>query len=200
MHPNLVWVLDMQSYLCNMLPRSSHYLNISYMLCFFITNIIWFDARPNAIHTFGLCIKQFLIASNIDFQTFKKHLHILHYHLGVSNHQDSAGSGASKERLHRKEENVLFNDSLNIFYLQLYGVGKIAQIQLFISNCSWKFETDTVITFLFVQMGVLWLALQSFLQTTISMRLSIQHPYLLLTFLKSLKPWNKSKIQLHPNI
>ena len=27
----------------------------------------WFDARPNAIHTFGLCIKQFLTASNIDF-------------------------------------------------------------------------------------------------------------------------------------
>ena len=26
-----------------------------------------FDARPNAIHTFGLCIKQFLTASNIDF-------------------------------------------------------------------------------------------------------------------------------------
>ena len=26
-----------------------------------------FDARPNAIHTFGLRIKQFLTASNIDF-------------------------------------------------------------------------------------------------------------------------------------
>ena len=43
-------------------------------------------------------------------------------------------------------------------------------MQLFISNNSWKFETDTVITFLFTHtdhgMGVLWLAL-----VVISMRL-----------------------------
>ena len=43
-------------------------------------------------------------------------------------------------------------------------------MQLFISNNSWKFETETVITFLFTHtdhgMGVLWLAL-----VVISMRL-----------------------------
>ena len=33
--------------------------------------------------------------------------------------------------------------------------------------------------------------------TIISM---IQHPYLLLKFGQSLKPWNKLKIQLHPNV
>ena len=42
-----------------------------------------FDARPN-----GLRIKQFLTASNsCFFQTFWKHLHILCYHLGVTNHR-----------------------------------------------------------------------------------------------------------------
>ena len=39
------------------------------------------DARPNAIHTFGPRIKQFLTASNIDCSD------ILCYHLGVSNHR-----------------------------------------------------------------------------------------------------------------
>ena len=32
-----------------------------------------FDARPNTIHIFGLRIKQFLTASNIDF-SFRFHL------------------------------------------------------------------------------------------------------------------------------
>ena len=46
-----------------------------------------FDARPNAIRTFGPRIEQFLTASNIEFLTFWKYLHILSYHLGVSNHR-----------------------------------------------------------------------------------------------------------------
>ena len=46
-----------------------------------------FDARPSAIRTFGLRITQFLTAYNIDFLTFWKHLCILSYHLGVSNHR-----------------------------------------------------------------------------------------------------------------
>ena len=50
------------------------------------------DARPNAIHTFGLHIKQFLTASNIVFSD------ILCYHLVVSN---CDGSRASEERSHR---------------------------------------------------------------------------------------------------
>ena len=41
-----------------------------------------FDARPNAICTFGLRIKQFLTLS---FLTFWKHLHISSHYLGVSN-------------------------------------------------------------------------------------------------------------------
>ena len=74
----------------------------------------------------------------------------------------------------------------------------IAQMHLFLSNDSWKFEPGTVITFLFMQtehgMGVLWLALQSFHQTPSFPRdCLIQHPYLLLTFVQSLKPWNKKE-------
>ena len=42
-----------------------------------------FDVRPSAIHTFGLPIKQFLTASIL---TVWKHINILSYHLGVSNH------------------------------------------------------------------------------------------------------------------
>ena len=48
----------------------------------------WFDARPNAIRTFGLRIKQFFNGfQHFIFQTFWKHLHILFYHLGVSDHR-----------------------------------------------------------------------------------------------------------------
>ena len=56
-----VWMLDVQSYLCSMLPRSSHCLNIPDMMrCLIIHNYVkLFDARPNAIRTFGLRIKQF---------------------------------------------------------------------------------------------------------------------------------------------
>ena len=39
MHMNLVWVLDVQSYLCSMLPRSGHCLNIPHMTQCLITNI-----------------------------------------------------------------------------------------------------------------------------------------------------------------
>ena len=42
--------------------------------------ITLFDARPNAINTFGLRINQFLTVSNIDFSDICKHLHILCYH------------------------------------------------------------------------------------------------------------------------
>ena len=56
MHTNLVWVLDVQSCLCNILPRSS--LHIKRCL---ITN----NTSPNTIRTFGLRIKQFLTTANI---------------------------------------------------------------------------------------------------------------------------------------
>ena len=39
MHMNIVCVLDVQSYLCSMLPRSSHCLNIPHTTQCSITNI-----------------------------------------------------------------------------------------------------------------------------------------------------------------
>ena len=55
------------------------------------------------------------------------------------------------------------------------------------SSFSWKYETGTVITFLFIQMvhgmEMMWLVLVC----------------LLLKFGQSLKPWSKLKILLHPN-
>ena len=39
MHMNLVWVLDVQSYLCSNLPRPSHFLNIPHMMRCLITNV-----------------------------------------------------------------------------------------------------------------------------------------------------------------
>ena len=49
------------------LYRSSHCLNIPHDAVFDSKYMKLFDARPNAICTFGLFIKQFLTASNIDF-------------------------------------------------------------------------------------------------------------------------------------
>ena len=48
-------------------------------------DVIMTAIRQSAIRTFGLRIKQFLTASNIELITFWKHLLILSYHLGVSN-------------------------------------------------------------------------------------------------------------------
>ena len=45
------------------------------------------DARPNVIRTFGLRIKQFQLLPTLIFQTFWKHLHILFYNIGASNHR-----------------------------------------------------------------------------------------------------------------
>ena len=70
MHTNLVWVLDVESYLCSRLyatkikslpnhPAHNAVFDNKYMKLF--------DARPSAIRTFGLRIKQFLTASNIEF-------------------------------------------------------------------------------------------------------------------------------------
>ena len=46
---------------------------------------------------------------------------------------------------------------------------KIVQMHLFINSYSWKYETNALITFLFIQMvhriGILWLVLQSYHQT-----------------------------------
>ena len=65
MHTDLIWVLDVQSYLCNKiksLPKhSTHDAGFDYKY------MKLFDARPNAIHTFGLHIKQFSNCFNIDF-------------------------------------------------------------------------------------------------------------------------------------
>ena len=82
-----------------------------------------FHARPSAIRTFGLRIKQFLTASNIDFSDILE-THILSYHLGVSNHR----------RL-----------------CWIWCIWKtIEQMHQYTSSFSWKYETGTVITFLFI--------------------------------------------------
>ena len=77
----------------------------------------------------------------------------------------------------------------------------ISQMHLFISNVSWKFETDTVITFLLLQtdhgMGIPWLAHQT---PSFPWYCLIQYPYLVLKHVQSLNPWNKLKFQLQPNI
>ena len=84
-----------------------------------------FEARPNAICIFSLRIRQFLTAFNIIFQTFWKHLHILCYHRGISDHQRLCWMWCIWR--------------------------KIAQMHLFIRSFSWKYETGTVILFLFIQ-------------------------------------------------
>ena len=76
MHTNLVWVLNVQ-YASNIksLPKHPEHDTVfdnKYMQLL--------DARPNAILTIGLCIKQFVNASNIDYSD------TLCYHLGVSSH------------------------------------------------------------------------------------------------------------------
>ena len=79
----------------------------------------------------------------LSFLTFLKHLHILSYHLGVSS------------------------------YRRLCWIWcickKIEQMHQYTSNLSWKFETSTVITFLFIQtdhgMRIMWHVLQSFHRT-----------------------------------
>ena len=53
--------------ICSMIPRSGHCLNISHDTMFDNKYMKLFDARPNAIQTFGLYSKQVLTASNIDF-------------------------------------------------------------------------------------------------------------------------------------
>ena len=82
------------------------------------------DARLNAIRTFGLYIKQFFLLQTLIFQTFWKHfVFSFFYHLGVLNHR-------------------------RLCWIWLIE-RKIAQIHLFISNHSWKYEIGTVVTFVF---------------------------------------------------
>ena len=64
MHMNLVWVLDVQSFLSRILKTFSLYQNISQM--FDNKYMKLFDVKPNDIRTFGFRIKQFLTAFNID--------------------------------------------------------------------------------------------------------------------------------------
>ena len=56
MHTNLVWVLDVQSLVT---------LNILNITVFDNKYMKLFNARTNTIHTFSLCIKQFLTGFNI---------------------------------------------------------------------------------------------------------------------------------------
>ena len=103
-------------------------------------------ARPNAIGTFGIRIKQFLIASNIDFSdVLETPSYFLVNTLMYQTTEDCAGTGAPEERC------------------------------MFISSFSWKYETGTMITFLFIQMvhemEFLWLVLVCPSTTVISMRL-----------------------------
>ena len=67
MHTNLVWVLGVQSYLQNatkikILPKDP-----ACNMVFDNKYMKLFNTRPNAIRSFGLRIKQFLTASNIEF-------------------------------------------------------------------------------------------------------------------------------------
>ena len=74
-----------------------------------------FDARPNAIHTFGIRIKHFLTASNIDFvRHFGNTFIFCVTTLVYQTTGDCAGSGGSEE--------------------------KITQMHLFINCFSWKYE------------------------------------------------------------
>ena len=52
--------------ICSMLPRLSLPKHPTHDAVF-DKYIKLFDARPNAIHTFGICIKQFITASNTEF-------------------------------------------------------------------------------------------------------------------------------------
>ena len=68
MHTNLVLVLGVQIYVCSVLPISNHCLNIPIPDAVFDYRYMkLFNAKPNVICTFGLRIKQYLTASNIDF-------------------------------------------------------------------------------------------------------------------------------------
>ena len=95
MHTNLVWVLDVQSYLCSMLPRSSH---PKHDAVFDNKHMKLFDARPNVICIFGLRIKQFLIASNIEFSDILETLSYFVITLVYQTVEHCAGSGASEGR------------------------------------------------------------------------------------------------------
>ena len=59
MHRNLVWVLDVQSYLQYASKIKSLPNHPAHNAVFDNKYMKLFDARPNAIRTFGLCIKQF---------------------------------------------------------------------------------------------------------------------------------------------
>ena len=68
MHTNLVWVLDVKNFLCSMLPKIKYLpKHPTHGAVFDSKYIKLFDARPNAIRTFGLHIWRFLTVSNIDF-------------------------------------------------------------------------------------------------------------------------------------
>ena len=77
-------MLDVQSYLQYATKIKSLPKHPAHNAVFDNKYMKLFDARPNAIRTFGLRIKQF---STLIFLTFWKHLRILSYHLGVSNHR-----------------------------------------------------------------------------------------------------------------
>ena len=102
-----------------------------------------FDARPSAIPTFSLRIKQFLTASNIELSDILE-----------------TPSYFTLPPWCIKPPKIL---------LDLVHLKKIKQMHQYTSNFSWKYETGTVITFLFIQtdhgMEILWLVLQSFHQT-----------------------------------
>ena len=99
-----------------------------------------FDSRPSAIRTFGLRIKQFLTASNIDFSDILE------------------------------TPSYFILPPWCIKPPKIWCILKmIEQMYQYTSRFSWKYETGTVITFLFIQMvhgmEMLWLVLQFFHQT-----------------------------------
>ena len=85
-----------------------------------------FDARPSAIRTFGLHIKQFLSASNIE----------------LSDILETPSYFILPPWCIKPSKIVL----------DLVHLKKIKQMHQYTSRFSWKYETGTVITFLFIQM------------------------------------------------
>ena len=108
-----------------------------------------FDARPSAIRTFGLRIKQFFTASYIDFSDLLETPSYFILPPCCIKPQKIVLFGASEKRIELMHQCT--------------------------SNVSWKSETGTVITSLFIQtdhgIGILWQELVFPSVTEISLRL-----------------------------
>ena len=178
MHMNLVWVLDVQSYLqyatkIKLLPNHP-----AHNAVFDNTYMKLFDARPSAIPTFGLHMKQFLTASNIDFSDIlETPSYFILTTLVYQTTEDCAGSGASDKRSNRciNIPATFFGNSRQVPWLHSCLYRRIT---------GWEF------------CGLSY----SFHRTpNFPWGCPIRHLFSLPKFGQSLKPWMKWKTHLHPN-